>query len=146
MISEVSQNAVFAAPTATSASPTDTANKPSIQSADQLPGLATQDVRQEQPRVDKQAKKTVDTSDFGEKAEELADNLNEFMQHIQRKLSFSVDDSSGGTIIQVIDMETKETVRQIPPDEILTLRQNLSDVQEKLYQGELPGLLFKTQA
>ena len=39
----------------------------------------------------------------------------------QRSLQFSVDKSSGRTIITVIDRETAEVIRQIPSEEVLTL-------------------------
>jgi flagellar protein FlaG len=42
-------------------------------------------------------------------------------QNRQRSLQFSVDKSSGRTIITVIDRETAEVIRQIPSEEVLTL-------------------------
>ncbi len=69
--------------------------------------------------------------------EEIVDDLNEFAQQVERQLQFSVDNNSGQTVIKVIDATTEEVVRQIPADEILTLRRRLGDVQ---------GLLFKTEA
>lgn len=41
--------------------------------------------------------------------------------HRQRSLQFSVDKSSGRTIITVIDRETAEVIRQIPSEEVLNL-------------------------
>jgi len=43
------------------------------------------------------------------------------VQNRQRSLQFSVDESSGRTIITVIDRETSEVIRQIPSEEVLTL-------------------------
>ena len=77
------------------------------------------------PAVDEQA------------VEEIVDDLNEFAQQVERQLQFSVDKNSGQTVIKVIDATTEEVVRQIPADEILTLKRRLGDVQ---------GLLFKTEA
>lgn len=48
--------------------------------------------------------------------------LNDYMQNMNRNLQFSVDDSSGDTVIKVIDSETEEVVRQIPSEEILEAR------------------------
>ena len=60
-----------------------------------------------------------------QRADDLRDKvaqLNDYMQNMNRNLQFSVDDSSGDTVIKVIDSETEEVVRQIPSEEILEAR------------------------
>jgi flagellar protein FlaG len=60
-----------------------------------------------------------------QRADDLRDKvaqLNDYMQNMNRNLQFSVDDTSGDTVIKVIDSETEEVVRQIPSDEILEAR------------------------
>ena len=57
-----------------------------------------------------------------QRADDLRDKvaqLNDYMQNMNRNLQFSVDDTSGDTVIKVIDSETEEVVRQIPSEEIL---------------------------
>ena len=54
------------------------------------------------------------------------DKLNEMMQSVRRELQFSIDEDSGRTIIKVIDAETQEIVRQIPPEEVMTLVERIS--------------------
>ena len=49
------------------------------------------------------------------------------VRNMQRSLQFSVDESSGRTIITVIDKETNEVIRQIPPEEILAIAQHIED-------------------
>jgi flagellar protein FlaG len=64
--------------------------------------------------------------------------LNDYVQNVQRNLSFSVDKDSGQTVIKVYDVQTKEVIRQIPPDETLRLAAQLEErianlfVQEKV--------------
>jgi len=53
-------------------------------------------------------------------------HLNGMMQSIRRELHFSVDRESGRTIIKVIDAETDEVIRQIPPDEAESVARTLS--------------------
>ena len=48
------------------------------------------------------------------------------------ELKFSVDDASGLTVIKVIDTETQEIVRQIPPEEVLTLMHHLENLNPSL--------------
>ena len=60
-----------------------------------------------------------------QRADDLRDKvaqLNDYMQNMNRNLQFSVDDTSGDTVIKVIDSETEEGVRQIPSEEILEAR------------------------
>lgn len=60
-----------------------------------------------------------------QRADDLRDKvaqLNDYMQNMNRNLQFSVDDTSGDTVIKVIDSETEEVVRQIPSEEILEAR------------------------
>ena len=52
---------------------------------------------------------------------ELGEELSDLVQSVRRELEFSVDDDSGRTVIRVIDSATGELVRQIPPEEVLTL-------------------------
>ena len=51
--------------------------------------------------------------------------LNDVIQQTHRKLRFSVDDSTGETIIQVMDAVTEEVVRQIPAREVVNLLRHL---------------------
>jgi flagellar protein FlaG len=54
-----------------------------------------------------------------------AERLNELMSSRQRMLRFRVDQGSGRTVIMVINEATQEVIRQIPPEELLQLQQNL---------------------
>lgn len=57
--------------------------------------------------------------------ERAVSKLNDYVQNVQRALQFSVDEDSGRTIITVLDSETKEVIRQIPPEEVLNLARTL---------------------
>lgn len=52
---------------------------------------------------------------------ELVEELSDLVQSVRRELKFTVDSDSGRTVIRVIDSATGELVRQIPPEEVLTL-------------------------
>jgi len=60
-----------------------------------------------------------------EKVSEAVGKLNEYVQAIRRELKFSIDEKSGRTIITVLDSQTKEIIRQIPPEEVVSLSRNL---------------------
>jgi flagellar protein FlaG len=63
--------------------------------------------------------------------------INDFVKVVRRDLEFSVDEATGRTVITVKDSETDEVIRQIPPEEVLSIAENLEDVQ---------GLLLKAKA
>src|SRR5262245_31122000 len=52
-------------------------------------------------------------------------NLNQFLESSRRSLSFRIDQASGRTVITVLNPETKEVVRQIPPEEVLIMARTL---------------------
>lgn len=40
---------------------------------------------------------------------------------VRRSLVFSIDDESGDPVITVVDRDTREVIRKIPPDEVLSV-------------------------
>lgn len=75
-----------------------------------------------------------------EKAEvtQAVERLKDFVQSIQRKLEFSVDDGTGRIVVKIMDADTGDTIRQIPAEVVLRLAQNLGD--------ESSGLFVKLKA
>jgi flagellar protein FlaG len=57
--------------------------------------------------------------------EQAVQRLRELMSETQRSLRFQVDELSGRTVITVLDAETNEIVRQIPPPELLAVVRHL---------------------
>jgi flagellar protein FlaG len=47
--------------------------------------------------------------------------LNDHVQSMRRTLSFSIEESTGRTVIEVYDAETDELIRQIPPEDAFKL-------------------------
>ena len=70
-------------------------------------------------------KKTEITS---QEVNDTVEDINHFLQDMKRNLSFSVDESSGNSIIMVKDSESDEVIRQIPSEELLVLRKKMDDV------------------
>ncbi len=56
---------------------------------------------------------------------EAVTQLSDYVQSVQRDLSFEMDESSGKTIITVIDRKTQEIIRQLPDEVVLKLARNL---------------------
>ena len=51
--------------------------------------------------------------------------INESLPPSARSLEFSVDDESKQTVVKIIDLSTKEVVRQIPTEEALEIAKSL---------------------
>lgn len=72
-----------------------------------------------------------------EKVHKAAEVIGRAMQTYARNLQFSVDDSSGETVVRVVDVETGNVVRQMPSQEALDIARAVDHLQ---------GLLLRQQA
>lgn len=57
--------------------------------------------------------------------EKAVKDLSQGVQNLQRSLQFSIDESSGRTVIKVVDKDTQEVIRQIPEEQVLELAARL---------------------
>ncbi len=62
-----------------------------------------------------------------EKLDEAVQQINKNDQVVQREIHFSVDEDSGKTVIKVMDLATKEVIRQIPNEEALKFARKLNE-------------------
>lgn len=56
---------------------------------------------------------------------------------LDTRLSFTVDKDTGETVVSIVNSETGEVIKKIPPDEILSLKKRI---------GEMIGLLLDEKA
>lgn len=61
--------------------------------------------------------------------QQAVSRLNDYAQSLRRDLQFSIDKSSGSTVIKVIDSNSGETIRQIPSEVMLAIAQSLENAQ-----------------
>lgn len=74
-----------------------------------------------------------------EALEASIEKLRDQVQSAQRDLEFQVDDTTGHTVVKVMDRESGELVRQIPPKEVLQLAKRAAE------QDGQGGLLLSTK-
>jgi|CXWL01.1.fsa_nt_gi flagellar protein FlaG len=55
------------------------------------------------------------------------DDLNGYIQNVQRNLQFSIDEDSGTMVVKVIDSKSEKVIRQIPNEETLRLARSLAE-------------------
>lgn len=67
----------------------------------------------------------INRENFDDAIQKKVEHLISQVQNIQRDLHFSVDKESGRTVIRVIDRETRETIRTIPPEDFSVMAQML---------------------
>jgi len=70
-----------------------------------------------------------------EVAKAVAD-INDHLGQLRRDLQFSIDDTSGTTVVKVVDAETDEVIRQIPAEDVLELRKRLEEAEGVIFRGE----------
>lgn len=90
-------------------------------------------------RVAREALESRDSSSGDEKRkqlEEIAERANAVLAQSNTHLEFIVTDQTGRTVINIVDNETQEIIRQIPPVKLSQFAARLS---------EMRGLLFDAQ-
>lgn len=54
--------------------------------------------------------------------------VNDFVKPLNSALQFNIDDSTGQTVVKVIDTDTKEVIKQIPSEDMLALAKALDQI------------------
>ncbi len=62
-----------------------------------------------------------------ENADSLASMLNSASRSMNRKIAFSVDDDTHRIVMKIQDSRTNETLREIPPRELIQLLKHMHD-------------------
>ena len=75
--------------------------------------------------------------------ESVVSQLKDYVQNLQRDMDFHVDDATGRVVIQVIDSNSNEVIRQIPSEEILAIARHLS---EAIESNEPKGFFIELKA
>lgn len=63
-------------------------------------------------------------------------DLEKFSNYFQTHLNFSKDESTGTTVVKIINSETDEIIRQIPSEEILKISSKMQEVIGVLFDKE----------
>lgn len=74
--------------------------------------------------------------------DQAVSKVNQLFQAEQRKLSFSINEATQGVVIEVKDAETDEVIRQIPPEIVVKLAEQMQEMSTE----ESVGVLLKDKA
>ncbi len=69
--------------------------------------------------------------------DKMAEKMNEFVQSLNTRLSFSYQPDRNKTVIIVSEPESGKVIRQIPPEEMLRLMEHMD---------EIAGIIFNRRA
>lgn len=56
-----------------------------------------------------------------EKLEEQTEEANRALKHVNAQLTFKLHEGTGRTLIQLIESDTREVIREIPPEKMLDM-------------------------
>ncbi len=60
--------------------------------------------------------------------EKVIKEMNQFIQIFNSRIAFELDKETGKTILKIIDSQTNEVIRQIPPEELLRISKRISEL------------------
>ncbi len=79
------------------------------------------------------------TSDGRDKLREAIEAIQEKLKPGPWALDFSVNDKLGDVVVKVVDPSSKQVIREIPPDEIIAMRERLREFNELKLSDVLPS-------
>jgi len=91
------------------------------------PVLAATKSAQDELAVARSAARSVGAEHASLPSAEQVDGLNRLLQVHQQHLSFSIDESSGVSVLRVIDSDSGDVIRQMPSESWLKLARELAD-------------------
>jgi len=63
-----------------------------------------------------------------EKAEEIADNIDKMVKLVSSNLQFKVHENTNRIMIRVVNTQTKEVIREVPPEQVLNANAKFREV------------------
>lgn len=101
------------------------------------PSAATAQALLKEPRVATQPQNPLqEAARSADEIQQDIEKMNDQLKSMNRSIRFSVDDESHDIVVKVVDENTGDVVMEIPPEEVLKLRERMS---------EMSGLLVEKQ-
>ncbi len=72
-----------------------------------------------------------------EAVRQAVEHISAFVKSSQRNLEFSLDRETGIMVVKVVDTESGEVIRQIPPEETLAIAKQLDSAQGVLFRSKV---------
>ncbi|MFP5213448.1 MAG: flagellar protein FlaG [Acidobacteriota bacterium] len=72
-----------------------------------------------------------------EDMKDLAEEVQSYLEDLNIDLNFKVTDKTGDLVVKVLNRETGDTIRQIPPEDLVKLREKLQELRGVLFDGKV---------
>lgn len=72
-----------------------------------------------------------------EQIDQAMQQMQEALPPVARNLQFSIDEETGRTVVKVIDPSTKEVIRQMPSEELLSIAKALDSMRGLLIKQDV---------
>ncbi len=105
---------------------------PATQTDNRSKVRAEKAVKEEEKVVNNEDLKKQDSVDISEAMERVAGTARLF----NRKIQLEVEDDINMVIVKIVDSETEEVIRQVPPKELVELSKNAKDLKGLLIDRE----------
>lgn len=70
-----------------------------------------------------------------EELEDIVEQIQDAVKVMQRNLNFSVHDTTGTTVVKVMDAGSGEVIRQMPTEDALKLAERLDEMRSLLFEA-----------
>lgn len=93
--------------------------------------------KDEKTQTDKaKGEKSATGMDSGE-AKDLVDEVESYLKDFNVQLDFSIAEKTGDVVVKVINRDTGDVIRQIPPEELIQFREKLKELRGVLFDGKI---------
>jgi flagellar protein FlaG len=69
-------------------------------------------------------------------AKELTEEIQRYLSEMNLSINFEIYDKTGELVVKVINLETMQVIRQIPPKDLLRLPERLEELRGVLFAGK----------
>jgi len=76
-------------------------------------------------------------SRLSEEIQKILDEMNTQLNIMNRSIQFSIDESSRDIVVRVVDKDTGEVIREVPPESIQKLREKMAELTGLLVEEEV---------
>jgi flagellar protein FlaG len=72
-----------------------------------------------------------------DRTQKVVDRLNRMGHIFNRRIRFEIPSDSEDVIVKIIDQETGQVIRQIPPPELVKLAKHMDEIYEFIFRSKL---------
>ena len=72
-----------------------------------------------------------------QKSKELAEEVQRFMEDFNIEVNFKIHEKTGDVVVQILNRDTGEMIRQIPSENLVKLHDKLVELRGVLFEGKV---------